>query len=96
MKFVLFLTLFVPFFTNAQSLSLEGFQLTLQNPVEPQVDCFDPKTTPVCEEINRSYCASLAASEGNLTGADGMISVGKSKKSQLSEIERTNLLDLIP
>lgn len=99
MKFTLMLAFFIPFSgfaqrTPGQSFSLEELSTALNRPVEPQVDCFDPNTTPECGNISRTFCTNLATSEGNMTDASGTINVGKSKKSQLSEIERMNLVDL--
>lgn len=91
MKFTFAFALLVPLFSYAQNSFLQGFSLDV---IEPQVDCFDPKTTPACTDINRAYCTNLAANEGNMTDSTGVIRVGKSQKSQLSEIERANLVDL--
>lgn len=96
MKFAFVFVLAFPFLAIGQSSlsDLTGI-IDGRTLLEPRVDCFDPNTTPDCGSISRTFCANLASSEGNMTDASGTINVGKSKKSQLSEIERANLFDLI-
>ncbi len=60
----------------------------------PQVDCFDPNETPACHAITESFCTDLGMNGGRATDPTGSISVGMSRRSNLSEMERANLVDI--
>jgi hypothetical protein len=97
MKIALALSLFVPSMALAQSTLSSDLSAIIDGRtlLGPTVDCFDPKTTPACGDINRSFCQDLARNEGRLSDSSGVINVGKSRKSQLSEVELANINDLI-
>lgn len=78
------------------SFSLNDLNQALsgERPLQPTVDCFDPRETPVCGDINRQYCRNMTANQGRATDPTGNVNVGKSERSQISEVERLNLVNL--
>jgi hypothetical protein len=54
-------------------------------------DCNDPSQTPECKQISNQFCEKLTANEGNFD----KMSLGRSKKSALSEVDRADLMSLI-
>ncbi|MES2527313.1 MAG: hypothetical protein V4598_09500 [Bdellovibrionota bacterium] len=85
--------LFVLISFSAHALDLDVITRTLNTPPIPQIDCFDPRETPVCGDINRQFCRNLSTNGLTATDSTGVINVGKSQRSQISEIERANLVD---
>lgn len=80
---------------TSQSLSLSQLNdLLSTTPQGPKVDCFDPNETPACEKITEQYCNDLGTNGGRLTDPTGSVNIGMSQKSELSEMERANLVDI--
>lgn len=69
--------------------------LNPDTPPAPSVDCFDPETTPKCSEISSTYCMLLSRYRGRMSDESGSVNIGKSERSQLSQVERTGLDDLL-
>lgn len=95
MKIALVSLLFcsVAFAQRTQPFSLEELVFTAER--GPQVDCFDPEQTPACGDITKQYCDNLRRNNGVLNDGSGNINVGMSHRSQMSELERAGLADLV-
>ena len=62
--------------------------------VGPQVDCFDPQTTPSCTEITKRFCSDLSQNQGHMKNSTGAFNVGPSAKSKLSSMDIDDLRNL--
>lgn len=85
------------FTLSAFALDVEqmGQILSGEIPLAPGTDCYDPVNTPRCGQITAAYCRQLAFTGGHASDGSGEVNIGKSEKSQISQIEREGLDDLV-